>query len=163
MPDACVRLVEGQVLEEFMLEEDIDFQERDNCKNIELPSKQEIDREMVVWPNMSVETPYEQEICVEMKTCNISLPELFKAKESVHTNEVDLEMPKINEVEVKELPKKIKKLPRKVKLDMPIEQDESNLHTKQKKVLGSKVVRGANPTKLVKRDVCRCLQNHLMY
>ena len=50
-----------------MLEEDIDFQERDNCKNVELPNKQEIDREMVVWPNMSLETSYEQEICVVMK------------------------------------------------------------------------------------------------
>ena len=87
---------------------------------------------MVVWPNISVETSYEQEICVEMKTCNMSLPELFKAKKV-----------KINEVEVK-------KLPRKVKLDMPIDQDKSYLHTKQKKVLGSKVIRRANPTKLVK-------------
>ena len=161
IPHACVRLVEGQVLEEFMLEEDINFQGRD--QNVELPSKQEIDREMVVCPNMSVEIPYEQEICVEIKTCNMSLPELFKARESVHTNEVELEMPKINEVEVKELPREIKKLPREVKLDMPIEQDKSNLHTKQKKVLGSKVIMRANPTKLVKGEVCRPPQNHLIH
>ena len=83
------------------------------------------------------------------------LPELSKAKESVHTNEVELEMPKINEVEVNELPREIKKLPREVKLDMPTEQDKFNLHTKQKKVLGSKVIRRANSTKLVKREVCR--------
>ena len=69
-----------------MLEEDIDFQERDNCKNVELADKQEIDREMVVLPNIPVETSCEQEVCVEMKTCNMSLPKLFKAKESVHTN-----------------------------------------------------------------------------
>ena len=153
MPHACVRLVEGQVLEEFMLEEDVDFQGRD--KNVELPNKQEIDREMVVWPYMSVETSYEQEICVEMKTCDMSLTELFKAEESVHTTEVESEMPKINEVEVKELPREIKKLPREVKLDMPMEQDKSNLHTKQKKVLGSKIIRRANPIILVKREVCR--------
>ena len=30
-----VKLTEGQVIEEFMLEEDIDFQERDNDKNVE--------------------------------------------------------------------------------------------------------------------------------
>ena len=71
MPYACVRLVEGQVLEVFMLEEDIDFQERENCKNGELPSKQEIDRDMVVWPSMSQETSYKQEICVAMKTCDM--------------------------------------------------------------------------------------------
>ena len=55
---------------------------------------------MVVWPNMPVETSCEQEQCVEMKTCNVSLPKLFKSEESVHTNEIELEMPKINEVEV---------------------------------------------------------------
>ena len=42
-----------------------------------------------------------------MKTCNVSLPKLFKAKESVHTDKIELEMPKINEVEVKELPRVI--------------------------------------------------------
>ena len=82
IPQVMVKLTEGQVLEEFMLE-DIDFQERDNCKNVELPNKQEINRKMVVWPDMSVETSCEQEECVEMKTCDVSLPKLFKATESV--------------------------------------------------------------------------------
>ena len=122
IPQVMVKLTEGQVLEEFMLEEDIDFQERDNCKNVELPNKQEIDREMVVWPNMSVETSYEQEKCVDMKTCDMSLPKVFKAKESVHINEVDLGVTKVDEVEIRELP-------REVKLEIPIEQDKPNLHT----------------------------------
>ena len=91
-----------------MFEEDIDFLERDNCKIVELPDKQEIDREMVVWPDMPVETSCEQEECAEMKTCNVSLPKLFKSEERVHTNEIELEIPKINEVEVKELPRIIK-------------------------------------------------------
>ena len=94
-----VKLTEGEVLEEFMLEEDIDFQERDNCKNVELSDKQEIEREMVV---------YEQEECVEMKICDVSLPKLFKATESVHANEIKLEMPKINEVEVRDFTKRNK-------------------------------------------------------
>ena len=153
IPQVMVKLTEGQVLEELMLEEDIDFQERDNCKNVELPNKQEIVRKMVVWPYMSVETSCEQEECVGMKTCDVSLPKLFKAKESVHTNEIELEMPKINEVEVKELP-------REIKVEIPIEEDKSDLHTKWKKVLGSKVIRRANPTKLVNREVCRPLLNH---
>ena len=148
IPQVMVKLTERQVLEEFMLEEDTDFQERDNCKKVELPDKQEIDREMVVWTDMPVETSYEQEECVEMKTCNMSLPELFKVKGSVHINEIQLEMPKINEVEVRELP-------REVKLEIPIEQDKSNLHTKQKKVIGSQVIRKSNPTELVKREVCK--------
>ena len=57
---------------------------------------------MVVWSDISVETPYEQEECAEMKTCDMSLPELFKAKESVCINEVELEISKINEVEIRE-------------------------------------------------------------
>ena len=103
---------------------------------------------MVVWPDMSVETSCEQEECVEMKTYNVSLPKLFKAKESVHTNKIEVEMPKINEVEVRQLP-------RDIKLEIPIEQDKLNLYFKQKKVLGSKVIRRGNPTKLVKREVSR--------
>ena len=99
---------------------------------------------------MSVETSYEQEKCVEMETCDMSLPELFKAKESVDLNEVELGVTKVDEA-------KIRELPREVKLEIPIEQDKPNLHTKQKKVLGSKVIRRANPTKLVKREVCRPL------
>ena len=52
---------------------------------------------MVVWPNMPVETSYEQEECIEMKTCDMSLPGLFKAKESVHINEAELGVPKVDE------------------------------------------------------------------
>ena len=73
---------------------------------------------------MPVETSCKQEECVEMKT---SLPKLFKSKENVPTDEIELEMPKINKVEVKELP-------RIIKLEKPKEQDKSKLHPKQKKV-----------------------------
>ena len=84
-----------------------------------------------------------------MKTCKVSLPKLFKSEESMHTNEIELEMPKINEVEVKELP-------RIIKLEKPTEQYKSKfIHTKRKKVLAHRVVRRANPTKLVKRETCR--------
>ena len=143
-----ISLAEGQVLEEFILEEDIEFQERNKCKIVELPDKLEIDRKMVVLPKMPVKTSYEQEECVEMKTSDMSLPKLFKAEERVHTDQIELERPKINEVEVRELP-------REIKLEIPIEQGMSKLHTKQKKALGSKEVKRANCTKLVKRGVCR--------
>ena len=139
IPQVTVKLTEGQVSEEFMLEEDTDFQDRDKSKNVELLNKQEIDREMVVWPNMPVEISYEQEECADMETCDMSLPELFKAKESVHINQVELGVTKVDEVEIRELP-------REVKLEIPIEQDKPNLHAKQKKVLGSKVIRKENPT-----------------
>ena len=113
-----------------------------------MPDKQEIDREMVVLFKMPVETSCEQEEYVEMKTCDVSLPKLFKAKERVHADEIELEMPKINEVEVKELP-------REIKLETPMEQGKSKLHTIQKKVLGSKVIRRKNPIKLIKGGTCR--------
>ena len=35
-------------------------------------------------------TSCEQEECVEMKTCDMSLPNLFNAKDSVHTDEKEL-------------------------------------------------------------------------
>ena len=115
---------------------------------VELPSKQEIDREMVVLPEMPVKTSCEQEECVEMKTCNMSLPELFKAEESVHTDEMELENPEINAVE-------IKGLPREIKLEKHIQLDKSKLHCKWKKVLTSRAVKRANPAGLEKWKTCR--------
>ena len=118
-------------------------------KNIvELPDKQEIAREMVVLPKMPVRTACQQEEFIEEEICNSSLPELCKAQKGMHEDDIQLEVTKVNTTEISELP-------REIKLEMPIEQRKSNLHTKWKKVLGSKVVRRANPTKLVKREVCR--------
>ena len=96
---------------------------------------------MVVLPEMPVKTSCEQDECVEMKTCNMSLPELFKAEESVHTDEMELEKPEINAV-------KIKELPREIKLEKPIELDKSTLHPKQKKVLTSWAGKRVNPAGL---------------
>ena len=141
---------EGQVLEEFMLEEEADFQEMDKCI-VELPDKQEIDREIVVSPNMPVKTACEQEECIEEEIFIRSLPEmteLCKTQECVHKDGVQLEIPKVNTTE-------ISGLPREIKLEKSIEKGKSKLHTKWKKVLGYKVVRKVNPTTLVKREVCR--------
>ena len=82
---------------------------------------------MVVLPDMPEKTSCEQEESVEMKTCDMSLPNWFKAKESVHADEKELEVPEINKVEIKELP-------REMKLEKPIELDKSKIHPKQKKV-----------------------------
>ena len=73
-----------------------------------MPSKQEVDREMVVLPEMPVKTSCEQEECAEMKTCDMSLPELFKTEESVHIDKMELEKPEINAVEIKKLPRRNK-------------------------------------------------------
>ena len=123
---------------------------------VQLPDKQEIDREVVVLPKMPVRTACEQEEGIEEEIFNRSLPELpelCKTQESIHKDDIQLETPKVNTTERSELP-------REIKLEMPIEQSKSNLHTKWKKVLGSKVVRRANPTKLVKERYVGPLLSH---
>ena len=45
---AIVRFTEGQILEVFMLEEEIEFQGIDKCKIVELPDEQEINEFMQV-------------------------------------------------------------------------------------------------------------------
>ena len=148
IPHTIVTLTDGQVLEEFMLEEEIEFQDMAKCI-VELPNKQELER--CVLPEISVRIACDQEECMEEEVCDtllLELPKLYKAQESVHKDEVQLETPKINAVE-------ISALPREIKLEKPIEQSKSKLHTKWKKVLGSKVVRRANPTILVKREIHR--------
>ena len=85
-----------------------------------------------------------------MKTCNMSLPELFRAEESVHTDEMELDKPEINAVEIKELH-------REIKLEKPTELDKSKLHPKQKKVLTSRAVKRAG---LEKGKTCRPHLSH---
>ena len=142
-----LELSDIHLIEQYILgKEEMEAQEMEESV-VELPDKQEIDREMVVLSKMPENTSCEQEECVEMKTCDMSLPKLFKSKESVHTDRIKLEMPKIDEVVVKELP-------RIIKLEKPIEQDKSKLYPQQK-VLGSKVIREENPIKLVKGEIYR--------
>ena len=123
IPHALKRLTEGQILEEFILEE-IEFWGIDKCIMAELQDEQEIerciDRETVRPAEMPVRIACEQEECIEEEICDMSLPKLYRAEESVHKDEIKLEIPKINAVEISELP-------REVKLEMPIEQSQSKL------------------------------------
>ena len=106
-----------------MLEEEIEFQGIDKCKIVELPDKQEmercIDRETVGLPEMPVRIAYEQEEYIE-EIWDRSLPKIYRTEESVHKDEIKLETPEINAVEISEMP-------REVKLEMPIEHRESKL------------------------------------
>ena len=68
------------LMEQYILEkEEMETQEMEECF-VELSDKQEIDEEMVVLPDMPEKTSCEQGESVEMKTCNMSLPNWFKAK-----------------------------------------------------------------------------------
>ena len=133
-----------------MLEEEAEFQDIDKYKMVE----RGIDRKLVDPPEISVRMACEQEEFIKEEICNRSLselPELYRAQKSIYKDDIQLETPKVNATEISELP-------RKIKLEIPIEQSKSKLHTKWKKVLGSKVIRRANPTKLAKRklpSVCR--------
>ena len=69
---------------------------------------------------MPVRIVYEQEECIEEEICDRSLPKMYRAEESVHKDEIMLETPKINKVEINEIP-------REVKLEIPIEQSGSKL------------------------------------
>ena len=147
---------------------------------------------------------FEQKECMQEEVWDKllpELPELYRAQESIHKEEVQLETPKINVVE-------ISTLPREIKSEIPLEQSKSMLvqnvnlvsvittfhakcsillpnktiglckippieisvtsrkilaeipkiHTKQKRVLGSKLVRRAKATRLLKRkmpSICR--------
>ena len=83
-----------------------------------------------------------------MKIYDMSLPEVFKVEESVHTDKMGLEKPEINAV-------KIKELPREIKLEKPIELDKSKLHPKWKKVLTSRAVnKREHPAGLEKKKTC---------
>ena len=102
---ACVRLVEGQVLEEFMLEEEV---------------------------------------------CNMSLPKLSRAEESVHKDKIKIETPKINAIEINEKPREMRlevAIPTRNILGDSI----PKLLAKWPKILGSKIGRRVNPPRLVKR------------
>ena len=63
---------------------------------VELSDKQEIDREMVVLPEMPVNTSCEQEECIEEEIFIRSLPELpelCNAEASIHEDDIQLETP----------------------------------------------------------------------
>ena len=77
IPHAMVKLTEEQILEEFMLEEEIELKGIDKCKMVE----RSIDRETVEPPEMSVRIAYEQEECIEEEICDWFLPEIYRAEE----------------------------------------------------------------------------------
>ena len=56
---------------------------------------------------MSVKIAYEQEECIEEGICHRFLPEIYRAEESVHKDEIKLEIPETNAVEISEFPREI--------------------------------------------------------
>ena len=65
IPGTPIRLTEGQILEEFMLEDEIEFHGIDKYKIIELPDEQEIEES------------------VKEEVSNIILPERYRVGESI--------------------------------------------------------------------------------
>ena len=61
---------------------------------------------MVENPDLLVRFIEEQETkeCIVEEICDRSLPKIYRAEESVHKDKIKLERPKINAVEISELP-----------------------------------------------------------
>ena len=89
MPDIPTRITDDQVIEEFMLEEEErDFQGIDECKIVELQ-------------DVSIEVANEQELEEHMQeelVSNITLPEVYRVDEKIHTY-IKLEIPIIKSEE----------------------------------------------------------------
>ena len=49
---------------------------------------------------MPVRIAYEKEGCIEEEICDRSLPKMYRTEESVHKDEIKLEIPEINAVEI---------------------------------------------------------------
>ena len=141
-----------------MLEEEIELQGIDKCKMVE----RGIDGEKCVVrsPEMSVRIAYEQEECIEEKICDRFLPEIYRAEESVYKDEIKLEIP-IEQSESKAvqdvntsvhaehdilLPNETIDLCRTPAFEVLVASRKilskiAKLHTRQRKALGSKLVR----------------------
>ena len=79
---------------------------------------------------------------------------MSRAEESVHNDKIKLETPKINAIEINEKHREMRlevAIPTRNILGDSI----PKLHGKWTKILESKVIRRANPTKMVNREVCR--------
>ena len=117
MPDIPTRIADDQVIEKFMLEEEeTDFQGIDECNIVELQNKQEIEEcvvsEPVEVPDIPIRVVKEQEIeesikeeeCMKEESSDIILPEMCSTDGKICTDESKLEIPKINAVEISEMP-----------------------------------------------------------
>ena len=147
IPDTPTRLADGQILEEFMLEEETDFQGIDECKIVdvqdELEIKECVDSKIVGMPNIPVKVAYEQEECIKEEISDV--PTQIHAEQEISLPDRTIDQCK-TEQEMSNLSQNIpgKLIPK--------------LHTRCRKVLGSKLVRRVNPTRMVRRiipSMCR--------
>ena len=88
MPDIPTRITDDQVIEEFMLEEEeIDSQGIDECK---IEKLQEVPTEVAIKPEI--------EECIEEVVSDMTLPEIYRVDEKIHTD-VQLDTPIIKSEE----------------------------------------------------------------
>ena len=82
MPNIPTRIADDQVIEEFMLEEEIDSQGIDECKLVKL---QEVPMEVANEQEL-------EEYMLEEVVSDMTLPEIYRVDEKIHTD-VQLEIP----------------------------------------------------------------------
>ena len=110
IPHMGMKLAEGQILEEFMLEEEIKIQDKDKCK-----------------------------------MCDSPLPRLYSTKKRVH--ETKLETPKLNTVNINEIPRE------EIRLEVSKPTTNPALHSRQTQILGFKLGRRVKSMRSGKRKV----------
>ena len=82
----------------------------------------------------------------------MSLPKLSRTEESIHIEKIKLETPKINVIEINEKPREMR-LEVAILTKNILGDSVPKLHAKWRMVLGPKLGRRVNPTRLVKRKV----------
>ena len=86
IPHTVIRFAKGQILEEFMLEEEIKFQGLDKCKIVQLPDEQEINEcavsELIGNADLLVRFIEKQETeeSIKEEVSNIILPKCIQQK-----------------------------------------------------------------------------------
>ena len=110
IPDMPTRIVDEQVIEDFMIEEEeIESQGLDKCKTVELQDKQEIeeylpsgpiempDIPMRVIEEQKIEESIKEEECIK-EISDMTLPEMCSAKVRIHKSETKLGLPIIKDI-----------------------------------------------------------------
>ena len=71
-----------------------------------------LDKAIRVVEEQEIEESINEEQCMQEEVRDIILPEMYSADGKIHTDDLKLETPKINAVEISEMPSEIKRYPK---------------------------------------------------
>ena len=115
-----------------------------SCETVDLQYEQETEEciasETVELSDIPVRIAYEQEECIKGEISDMILTGKCTAEDKIHTDELKLETPKINAVEICEMPSETKsempilEEPREPKLELSITKETSIVQSKSKSI-----------------------------